>query len=316
MGSVYLAHDAQLDRPVALKILENIGRTGGQAVARFRREARAVARVVHPRIMQIYDIGEQDDLIFLALEYVGGGSLSSRLRNEGPMSLEAAARLVQGLAQAVQAAHEQGVIHRDLKPSNILMTEDGQAKIADFGLALPAFQIEADEVATIAGQPIGTPSYMAPEQVRGDRERIEATTDVYGLGAILYECLTQRRPFQGDSTIAMLHKVLNESPAPPRQIRPEIPEPLERICLKCLQKDPGRRYASAGELARALKQFLRGRGGDEPAEDGETPPRASPPPPDRDRGDPVAEDRPGPWDRVRRWWAGRNPSRPPGRSGR
>ena len=194
MGSVYLALDLSLRRQVALKVMEGAGPTVGNAMKRFLREARAVAGLRHPGIMQIYDIGKEEDTLFLALEYVGGGTLSGLLRSRGPMEPESAARLVLGLAQAVQSAHEQGVIHRDLKPANILMTENGLTKISDFGLARLAYQIEADEVRTEVGRPIGTPGYMAPEQVRGDPQEIGAPTDVYGLGTILYECLTHAAP--------------------------------------------------------------------------------------------------------------------------
>jgi serine/threonine protein kinase len=257
MGTVYLARDTLLDRPVALKVL-----TGGDGLRagldrRFQVEARAAARLSNTGIVQIHDIGEQDDALFVALEYVAGGDLSDRLSREGPMSPAAAARLVLELARAVHAAHEQGIIHRDLKPGNILLTESGAPKIADFGLAKLMDQIRGEEaVQTAQGALLGTPSYMAPEQVRGELDRIGAATDIYGLGTILYECLTGRRPFQGGSTMSALYRIVETPPPPPRQIRPDIPASLERICLKCLEKDPPKRYASASELARALEQFL------------------------------------------------------------
>jgi serine/threonine protein kinase len=286
MGSVYLARDVALERPVAVKVLDGI-RHPGSAVARFRREARASAKLAHPGILQIHDIGEQDGVLFLALEYVGGGSLSRRLREQGPLEPEAAARLLLELAQAVHHAHEQGIIHRDLKPSNVLLTESGTPKIADFGLAKLLDESRQDEVnLTAAGTLIGTPAYMAPEQVRGEVDTIGPATDVYGLGTILYECLTGRSPFPGGSAIEVLYSHLERMPAIPRQIRPEIPAALERICLKCLAKDPSQRYAGAGELTRALVQFL---GGEESPD--------SPIP----AGSHSPQDRPTRWSRLLRW---------------
>jgi serine/threonine protein kinase len=256
MGSVYLARDVQLDRQVALKVIEGIREVGGPK-GRFQREARAVARLDHPGIMRIYDFGEQDGVVYLTLEYVRGGSLSKLLREEGPMELERAVRLVLELAQAVHAAHENGIIHRDLKPSNVLLTEIGTPKISDFGLAKLVGQINEDQAETHTGQPLGTPGYMAPEQVRGELDKIGPATDVYGLGTILYECLTGRRPFQGGS-LSVAYQIVEQMPAPPRQVRPEIPVSLEQICLKCLDKDPRKRYAGANQLAVALYQFLAG----------------------------------------------------------
>ena len=255
MGTVYLARDMELDRLVAIKVLDNMDRVDQTSVARFRREAVAAARLRHPGIMQIFDIGEQNGVMYLALEYVAGGSLSQRLRNDGPLGVEEAVRLVILLAQAVHAAHLQGVIHRDLKPGNVLLHEDGSPRIADFGLARLDSYTGENEAATMVGMPLGTPGYMAPEQVSGDLAAIGPETDVYGLGTILYQCLTGRVPFPG-TAISALYQVMNAPPAPPRSIRPEIPAALERICLKCLEKKPGDRFAGAYRLAAALERFL------------------------------------------------------------
>jgi serine/threonine protein kinase len=267
MGTVYLARDASLQRLVALKVIAGMREVGGSQFVRFQREAMAAARLSHPGIVQIYDLGEQEGVLYLTLEYVGGGSLSHLLRTEGPMAPERTARLLLQLAQAVQAAHDEGIIHRDLKPSNVLLTENGTPKISDFGLAKLIDQINEDEgAATRLGEALGTPAYMAPEQVRGELDSIEGATDVYGLGTIFYECLTGHRPFRGESS-AVAYQIVEQSPPSPRQSRPDVPISLERICLKCLEKDPGNRYAGADDLARALEQFLAGAGRDGPTND-------------------------------------------------
>jgi serine/threonine protein kinase len=264
MGAVYLARDVQLDRQVALKVIEGIGGAGGSELRRFRIEATAAARLAHPGITQIYDVGEQDGNVYLTLEYVGGGSLSKLLRAGGPMQPEGAVRLVLQLARAVHAAHQNGIIHRDLKPGNVLLTENGAPKISDFGLAKLVDQINDDEALTNPGQALGTPGYMAPEQVRGELDKVGPATDVYGLGTILYECLTGRRPFHGGS-LSVAYQIVEQMPPPPRQIRPEIPVSLEHICLKCLDKDPHKRYAGADRLAQALQEFLAGEVLEEPS---------------------------------------------------
>jgi len=291
MGSVYKACDVSLDRVVALKVMEGIGRTDGRAFARFQAEARAVAQLSHPGIVQIHDIGEQDGVVFLTLQHVGGGSLSQMLRREGPMAPERAARLVIEMARAVHAAHERGIIHRDLKPGNILLNEAGTPLISDFGLAKLLDPIRHDEQAlTRTGELIGTPGYMAPEQVRGELATIGPATDVYGLGTILYECLTGRRPFQGGAAWSILHDVLSQEPPWPREIRPEVPVSLERICLKTLEKDPLRRYSNAAALADDLERFL--------------------------AGNPILARPHNVWDRLRRLLSFKKPPRQPDRPGK
>jgi serine/threonine-protein kinase len=221
------------------------------------------------------------------------------------MAPEQAARLVLQLARAVHAAHESNIIHRDLKPSNVLLTENRTPKISDFGLAKLIDQINEDQAGqTHSGQALGTPGYMAPEQVRGELDTIGRATDVYGLGAILYECLTGRRPFQGGA-VSLLHQILEKSPLPPRQIRPEVSISLERICLKCLEKDARERYAGADQLARALEEFLAGVGAEVATEN--EPPGVEEKP-QEGQLTPASAERPRPnarrrlWARVRRWF--------------
>jgi serine/threonine protein kinase len=271
MGTVYLALDVELNRQVALKVIEGMSGAGASQLVRFQREAQAAARLALPGIIQIYDVGEQDGVPYLTLEYVGGGSLSQLLRAEGPMAPAQAARLVLQLARSVHAVHDMGIIHRDLKPSNVLLTENGLPKISDFGLAKLVDQTSEEEGSvTRLGQALGTPGYMAPEQVRGEHHMVGPATDVYGLGTILYACLTARSPFQGASMSVAYQIAMERSPPPPRQIRPEVPISLERICLRCLEKVPRDRYAGANQLAQALEQFLVGEGPEQRTDDAPT----------------------------------------------
>jgi WD40 repeat protein len=254
MGLVYLAEQTDPPRTVALKLLATHDRLAS-AQRRFRIEAEATARLQHPHIVEIFEVGEHNGRPFLALEYLDGGSLDERLK-KGTMDLNEAAGLIQTLARAIHFAHCQGFIHRDLKPGNILFGRDGIAKIADFGLALVAGR-SAD--LTHSKQLLGTPSYMAPEQAQGNRLRVGPATDVYALGVILYECLTGRRPFPGEAPLEVLHALLTCEPVSPRRHRLELPRDLEAICLKCLNKDAARRYPSAWELAEDLERYRQGK---------------------------------------------------------
>jgi tRNA A-37 threonylcarbamoyl transferase component Bud32 len=271
MGVVYKARQLKADRLVALKMVLTGAHAGAQALARFRIEAEAVARLQHPNIVQIYEVGEQDGLPFFSLEFVSGGTLKARLDGT-PWTDRRAARLVATLAEAMHYAHRQGILHRDLKPANVLLTADGQPKITDFGLAkkfdarraagLPA---GACPDFTATGVVMGTPGYMAPEQAgvsihTGPNRKWSqcAATDVYALGAILYELLTGRPPFVAESQVDLILKVAGEEPTPLRRLNPKVPRDLETICLKCLEKEPPRRYASAQALADDLHSFLRG----------------------------------------------------------
>jgi WD40 repeat protein len=252
MGVVYKARQTQLGRMVALKMILSGGMAGEEELARFRTEAEAIARLQHANIVQIHEVGEHDGRPFFSLEFCSGGSLADKL-NGTPLPAEEAARLLETLAQAMEAAHQAHVIHRDLKPANVLLAADGTPKITDFGLAkkldMPG--------QTHTGAVMGTPSYMAPEQAGGHKD-VGPAADVYSLGAILYELLTGRPPFKGASAWDTMQMVIGTEPVAPRQLQPKVPRDLETICLKCLQKQPSRRYASAAALADDLRRFLAG----------------------------------------------------------
>ncbi len=275
MGVVYKARQLSANRLVALKLIRDSALAGPQERGRFRIEADAAARMRHPNIVEVYDVGEHQGRPYFAMELVEGGSLDKQLAGQ-PLPAEDGAELVRSLAIAIQHAHEQKVVHRDLKPANILLQvdltqrrQDAKTslssfaplrlcerflpKITDFGLAK---RLDSDSTAlTQDGAVLGTASYMAPEQAAGRVRDVGPAVDIYALGAILYELLTGRPPFQGDSWNKMVEQVLHEEPA---RLRLDVPRDLETICLKCLEKDPGRRYASAGELAVDLGRFIQG----------------------------------------------------------
>jgi serine/threonine-protein kinase len=252
MGVVYLALQCSVKRPVALKMIL-MGLHADPAVrVRFRTEAEAVARLQHPNIVQIYELGEKDGRPFLSLEYIDGCSLLQKVAGT-PQPEQEAARLVETLARAVHYSHQRGILHRDLKPSNVLLTADGTPKVTDFGLAKV---LDAEAGPTRAGSLLGTPSYMAPEQAAGDTTNVGASADVYSLGAILYELLTGRAPFRGATPLITLDQVKNQEPVPPRHVRRSVSPDLETICLKCLDKEPGKRYSSAEGLADDLRRFM------------------------------------------------------------
>jgi WD40 repeat protein len=254
MGLVFRARHKALKRDVALKIVVSGAHAGAHERARFRTEAEAVARLQHPGIVQVYEVGEQAGCPYLALEYVGGGSLAQQL-DGAPVPPRRAAQLLLDLARAVQHAHEQGIVHRDLKPANVLLTEAGVAKVADFGLAK---LLDAEKGHTQTGAVLGTPSYMAPEQAEGKASAIGPATDVYALGAILYELLTGRPPFKAEAAMETLLQVKFTDPVSPSQLQPKLPRDLVTICLRCLRKEPRQRYASAQALADDLRRFLEG----------------------------------------------------------
>jgi WD40 repeat protein len=253
MGVVYKAWQTNLKRVVALKMILAGSHAGDQELARFRLEAEAVARLQHPNIVQIYEIGESGNLPYFSLEFVNGGSLARELAGT-PIKARRAAELVETLARAMHHAHRRDLVHRDLKPGNVLLTRAGVPKITDFGLAK---QLEPDgEHLTQSGAVMGTPSYMAPEQAEGKIKKIGPAADVYALGAILYECLTGRPPFKAATTMDTLLQVISEEPVPPRRLQSKIPRDLETVCLKCLEKAPRNRYPSAKALAEDLRRFL------------------------------------------------------------
>lgn len=276
MGVVYKAHQLGLNRPVALKMILTGADAGPQERARFRAEAEAAAHLHHPNIVQIYEVGEHDGRPFLSQEFVAGGSLEARLAGV-PWPAAEAAGLVQTLARAMHYAHQQGVVHRDLKPANVLLQPAPESpgggeeppasrgtipKIADFGLARRLSSATAGPGAatalTAAGAIIGTPAYMAPEQAAGDRGEIGPAADTYALGAILYELLTGRPPFQGVGVLETLEQVRSHDPIPPGRLVPGMARDIETICLKCLQKEPPRRYETAAALADDLGRYLDG----------------------------------------------------------
>jgi eukaryotic-like serine/threonine-protein kinase len=254
MGVVYKARQQKLNRIVALKMVLAGAHAGADQLARFYTEAEAVAHLQQPHIVQIHEVGEHAGLPYFSLEYVDGGSLSEQIDGK-PQPVEDAGRMVELLARAMAYAHGQGIVHRDLKPANVLITREGEPKITDFGLAK---RLESDSSQTKSGTLMGTPNYMAPEQAKGLVHEIGPLADVYALGVILYEMLTGRTPFLGTSILDTLQQVRNLEPVPPSRLQPKVPRDLETICLKCLQKEPVKRYESAAGLADDLHRFLAG----------------------------------------------------------
>ncbi|HEV3257393.1 MAG TPA: serine/threonine-protein kinase, partial [Gemmataceae bacterium] len=255
MGIVFRARHLRLGRLVALKMLLVGACATPDERARFQREAEAVARLKHPNIVQVYDVGDSDGRPYFTMELLDGGSLAQELSGT-PQPARQVAALVATLAEAVHAAHQSGIVHRDLKPANILLTADGTPKVADFGLAR---HVEGEPALTLSGARIGTPSYMAPEQVIAKAGTIGPAADIYGLGALLYEMLTGRPPFRGETAAETQRQVISDEPVSPSRLITKVPRDLETICLKCLSKEPNRRYASAAALADDLKRFNEGR---------------------------------------------------------
>jgi serine/threonine protein kinase len=278
MGVVYRARQESLKRWVALKLIRDGALAGPQERARFRIEAEAAARMRHPNIVQVYEVGEHRGQLYFVMELVEGGGLDKYLAGR-PQPAQQAAQLVHTLALAVQHAHARQIVHRDLKPANILLMRNAECgmrnedpgdssfriqhspfrtpKITDFSLAK---RLDSESAAlTRPGAILGTASYMAPEQATGRVSDIGPAIDVYALGAILYECLTGRPPFLAESWNETIKQVLYDEPAPPTRLNPNLPRELQTICLKCLEKDPGRRYASAGQLADDLNRYLEGK---------------------------------------------------------
>ncbi len=254
MGIVYRARQVALNRLVALKVIKSAEFASEAELIRFQNEAEAVARLDHPHIVPIYEVGRQAGQRFFSMRLIPGTSLDKKLA-EFAADVGASARLVATIADAIQHAHERGILHRDLKPANILLDERGEPHVTDFGLAR---QIEAESGLTHSGYPVGTPSYMSPEQVRGDKGSFTTATDVYGLGSILYALLTGHAPFLGSSLAETLDKVRGTAPEPPAEVNARVPRDLEVICLKCLEKDPQRRYPTARALADDLRRWLGG----------------------------------------------------------
>jgi len=256
MGIVYQAKQKKLDRIVALKMVLAGSHASSEQLQRFISEAKAVGHLQHPNIVQIFEVGEHENLPFFTLEFVDGDSLDKQLAGK-PLTPVVAARLLEKLSRAMQYAHDNGILHRDLKPANVLMCKDGTPKITDFGLA-KRLEDADDSASTRTGTIMGTPSYMSPEQASGSVHELGPATDQYSLGAMLYEFLTGRPPFLAAKPFETIIKVLHEEPVPPRQLQSTLPADLETICLKALQKEPEKRYASCIDLADDLARFSRG----------------------------------------------------------
>jgi serine/threonine protein kinase len=259
MATVYYAQEIYTHRPVAVKVLLPSARRNWDLVERFRREARNAAQLRHPHIVPVYESDVDGPLPYLVMDYVGGGSLADELaRRRGPLPLPQAARILTQIAEALDYAHDRRMLHRDVKPSNVLLTPDGRAMLTDFGIARAAW----DSRLTASDVRIGTAAYMAPEQARG--LQMDRRTDVYALGVVLYEMVTGRTPFRGN-TDAMLYQHVHESPPRPRSLNPSLPPAVERMVLRALEKAPGRRYPSAGALAMAFRRALGNETGPVPA---------------------------------------------------
>ena len=253
MGIVFRARHLRLNRLVALKMLLAGAYASQQEQTRFQREAEAVARLKHPNIVQVYDVGDSDGRPYFTMELLDGGSLEQTLLG-APQPARRVAAVVAALAEAVHVAHQGGIVHRDLKPANILRTTDGTLKIADFGLAR---WLEGQPELTFSGARIGTPCYMAPEQALGNASAIGPAVDIYALGALLYEMLTGRPPFRAETAADTERQVIAAEPVPPTRLNPKVPRDLETICLTCLHKNPQRRYASAAALLEDIQRFQR-----------------------------------------------------------
>lgn len=256
MGVVYRARQLKLDRVVALKMILSGRLANAEDLLRFRTEAEAAGRLRHPNIVAVYDIDEFEGNHYFTMEFIQGQSLAQL--TQGPLPARTAARYVCQIARAMHYAHEQGILHRDMKPSNILIDARDEVHITDFGLAKRLHHEPGEAGQTRTGSLLGTPSYMAPEQASGKTRELGASCDIYGIGAVLYELITGRPPFRAESPLETILQVLHTDPAPPRVLNPKLDVDLETICLKCLEKDPRHRYASAQELADDLQSYLDG----------------------------------------------------------
>src|SRR5213595_2169950 len=252
-GVVYRARQKSLNRTVALKIIV-LGRWAtARHLKRFRLEAEAAASLNHPCIVPIHEVGERDGCCYFSMNFVEGGQLDQVVRDT-PMSTGQAAELIAKVARTVDYAHEHGILHRDIKPGNILLDQNGEPHLTDFGLAR---LVETESTVTRTMEVLGTPSYMAPEQAVGESRKLTSATDVYGLGAVLYQLLTGQPPFAGGTTYETIRLLLDKEPRPPRLLNPKVDRDLSAICLKCLEKDPNRRYSSALALAEDLEHWLK-----------------------------------------------------------
>ncbi len=251
MSRVYRARDALLKRTVAVKVLKDQMTGDGDFIRRFRREAQAAAGLSHPHIVNVYDVGEEDEIYYIVMEYVDGKNLKQYIRDKGRLTTHEALAIARQIAEALVQAHAAGVIHRDIKPQNILFSKDGQVKVADFGIAIAA----DGSTLTCNDEVIGSVHYFSPEQARGNLAG--KRSDLYSLGVILYEMVTGQVPFSGESPVSVAMKHVQEQMEPPRRLVPSIPEPLERIIQKAVQKEPGKRYQDAKSFLEDLILFQR-----------------------------------------------------------
>src|SRR5262245_43051882 len=252
-GVVFRARQKSLNRTVALKVI-SLGQWASKAhLKRFRREAEAAAGLDHPSIVPIYEVGERDGSCYFSMKFVEGGQLDEVVRRS-PMSIRQAVELIAKVARTVHYAHEHGILHRDIKPGNVLLDAKGEPHLTDFGLAR---LVECESSVTHTLDVLGTPSYMAPEQAMGNNAAVSSMTDVYGLGAVLYQLLTGQPPFADSTTYETIKLLEGTEPRPPRLLNPKVDRDLSTICLKCLEKDPKRRYSSALALAEDLERWLK-----------------------------------------------------------
>ncbi len=260
MGVVYKARQKKLNRIVALKMIRSGELANSSDVQRFEAEAKAAAKLSHPGIVSVHEVGIHDGHHFYTMDYVEGGNLSQLHRDE-PVAAKHAVKLVRQLAESMHYAHSKGIIHRDLKPANILLNANGEPRITDFGLAKRIRDEDESQSPTMteSGQILGTAGYMSPEQASGKSRLVGPSSDIYSLGAVLYALLTSRAPFVGETPSHTIMQVLQSEPISPRKLNPSVPRDLETICLKCLEKEPHKRYGTAKLFADDLSRFLEGR---------------------------------------------------------
>src|SRR5690348_16765134 len=250
MATIYRGRDLRMDRTVAIKVLREVYSTDPKFVTRFQREAKAASSLQHPNIVQVFDYGQSDGNYFIVMELVEGVDLRRYLRTRGSLSIDRAVRIAHDVALGLGAAHRRGIVHRDVKPQNILVGHDGSIKLTDFGIASVYKDINAERLTT-TGMTLGTVQYYAPEQAQG--EIVNPAADVYALGIVMYEMLTGRTPFEGDTPVAVAMQHIQDAPLAPSQLNPNIPPALEEIILRCLEKVPEMRYRNGTLLARALE---------------------------------------------------------------
>ncbi|HKS70849.1 MAG TPA: protein kinase, partial [Ktedonobacterales bacterium] len=258
MATIYRAVDLRMGRTVAVKILREVYSSDPKFVTRFQREARAASALQHPNIIQVFDYGQSGPSYYIVMEFVEGTDLRRYLKRQGVLSNERAIEIAHDVALGLGAAHKRGIVHRDVKPQNVMLNDAGLVKLTDFGIASMYKDAEAERLTT-TGMTLGTVQYYAPEQAQG--EVVSPAADIYALGIVMYEMLTGRTPFDGDTPVAVAMRHIQDPPDPPSLLNPRIPPGLERVILKCLEKDPRARYRDGDALAYALENFARASGG-------------------------------------------------------